>query len=164
MTAQILIIWSNTFKKTKFPLSVVIICVFQDCCKTHKRVTSVRKCRKGDKTLKAWSEYNTKEGHQFSTIVYKAGGQTFYTTSKTWCLLRGRKYQNSILKQSVILLNFYKVKSARGLCCMFSTQLGHSTLDKRCGPTRDVVRQGRKLGVGWGAENSFLTCQAFSSH
>lgn len=115
-------------------------------------MTSVRrKGTKGDKTLKALSEYSTKEEHQLSTIVYKADGQTFYTRSKIWCLLRGRKYQNSISKQSVILLNVYKIQSAHGMCCMFSTKRGHSTLD------RDVVRQGEKLGVGWGAEHSFLS-------
>lgn len=34
--------------------------------------------------------------HQVSTFVYKADGQTFYTRSKIQCLLRGRKYPNSI--------------------------------------------------------------------
>lgn len=106
------------------------------------------------KTPKALSELNTKEEHQFSTHVYKADGPTFYTRSKIQCLLRGRKYHNSILKQSIILLNVYRATLAHGMCWMFYTELGHPTL------SRDVVQQGRKLGC-W--KQKRVSCQAFSS-
>lgn len=66
---------------------------------------SKKKVRERGQTPKAVSEVSTKQEHQFSTRVYKADGLTFYTRSKIQCLFRGRRYHNSILKQSVILLD-----------------------------------------------------------
>lgn len=113
---------------------------------------SKKKVQEKGKTSKALSELNTKEEHQFSTHVYKADGPTFYTRSKIQCLLRGRKYHNSILKQSIILLNVYRDTLVRGMCWMFYMKLGHSTLSK------DVVQQSGKPGSRVvEAEKSFLS-------
>lgn len=62
-------------------------------------------------------------------------------------------------KQSVTLLNFYKVKLLCGINHTFYIKLGHSIL------IREVIkRRVKKLGVGWEAGNSLLTSQGLSSH
>lgn len=97
-----------------------------------------------------------REEHQSSTCVSKADGPTFYTRAKRRCLLRGRKYQNSVLKQSTILLTCDKVTLLCGRSWRF-------TLNWDTPHGRDVVTQGGEPGA-LGAETSFFTCQGFSSH
>lgn len=89
-----------------------------------------------------------REEHQSSTCVSKADGPTFYTRAKRRCFARGRKYQNSVLKQSTILLTCDKVTLLCGRSWRFYTELGHSTR-QRCGHTGRGAR-------GAGSGNQFL--------